>query len=321
MAIPTDIIEPLKTTLEKAQDILVLMPQNAGQEMVAGALGLYQVLSEAGKSVVIACPTKISESSRSLNGGDQVALKIGNRNLVISLKVNQRDSIDKVSYNLDEDTKTFNLIIQPKKGIPPLKREDVSYTYSGARADLIITVGANRLEDLGDFYEAERKLFTDAPVVSLHRFPTPTFADYQIIDPDTSGFGELAYELVQELGLSMTVTAATNFLAGLDIATNNLQNGNLKPDTLEHMAQLLRAGGVRRSTPAAVATQPASVSVRQSAAPAATVTVQPQNSGQPQPADVSPVASQTVPANGSTQTIPQDWLAPKIYKSSAPVNQ
>ena len=300
MAIPSDIIQPLKETLTKAQDVLVLLPQNAGQEMITGALGLYQALNQAGKSALIACPTSLSASSRSLSGGDQIAAKIGNRNLVVSLKVTQRDSIDKVSYNLDEDTKTFNLIIQPKKGNPPLKRDDVTYSYSGAQADLIIIVGANRLEDLGFFYEEERKLFTDAKTVSLHRFPSPTFADYQILDANVSGFGELAYELAQELGLTLTADAATNFLAGIDLATNNLQNSNLKPDTLEHMAQLLRAGGLRRSNQPAVA-------------PTTTPSI-------PKPVIAPPPASQPVPTNGSTTQIPQDWLAPKIYKSSPKAN-
>jgi hypothetical protein len=288
MPIPSDIISPLKDTLDKAQEILVLLPQNAGQEMVTGALGLSQVLSEAGKSVLVACPTKISDSSRTMPGGDQIATKIGNRNLVISLKVDNRDSIDKVSYNLDEETKTFNLIIQPKKGNPPLKQDSVNYSFSGAAADLIITVGANRLEDLGAFYEDERKLFSDAKTVSLHRFPTPTFADYQIIDPNVSGFGELAYELSKELGLSLTTDAATNFLAGIDLSTNNLQNGNLKPDSLEHMAQLLRAGGIRHtSTP---------------------ITQTP------------PLITQPTPIASTTTKVPDEWLAPKIYKNNQKPN-
>ena len=299
MALSNDIIQPLKDTLAQAQDILVLLPQNAGQEMITGALGLYQTLTQTGKNALIACPTSLSASSRSLPGGDQIAAKIGNRNLVVSLKVTQRDSIDKVSYNLDEDTKTFNLIIQPKKGNPPLKRDDVTYSYSGAQADLIIIVGANRLEDLGFFYEEERKIFTDAKTVSLHRFPTPAFADYQVMDQNVSGFGELAFELTQELNLALTPDAATNFLAGIDLATNNLQNSNLKPDTLEHMAQLLRAGGFRRSH------QPA-------ATPPAPATPTPAT---PKPITPAPTP-QTVPSNGSTTQIPQDWLSPKIYKSA-----
>jgi hypothetical protein len=287
MAIPSHIIEHLKDTVQKSQEVLVLLPQNAGQEMVTGALGLYLVLAGAGKNVTVACPTKISDSSRALPSGDQIAQKIGNRNLVISLKVTDRDSIDKVSYNLDEATKTFNLIIQPKKGNPAFKKDEVSYSYSGAAADLIITVGANRLEDLGLFYEEERQLFADAKTISLHRFPTPTFADYQILDSQVSGFGELAYELTQELGLALTPDAATNFLAGIDLSTNNLQNSNLKPDSLEHMAQLLRAGGLRATS-------------QVKTGPVASVTL-----AKPQPAVAAP-----------STTVPQEWLTPKIYKST-----
>lgn len=299
--IPQDITQPLKTTLDKGSEIFVLLPLNAGQEMVASALGLYQVLLEAGKNVIIASPSKLSDSSRSLPGADQITTKIGNRNLVISLKVDKRDSIDKVSYNLDETSQVFNLIIQPKQGNPPLKKDQVNFSYSGAQADLIFTVGANRLEDLGEFYETERKLFTDAKTVAINRFQSATFADFQITDTQVSGHAELTYELVKALNLSLTSDAATAFLTGIDVATNHLQQPTMSPDTLERMASLMRAGGVRQSNvgmPGATVQKSVPVST-----PPTSTTV-------PQPVPVV-----------SDAPVPEEWLQPKIYKSSAPVNE
>ena len=307
MSLPSDIIQPLKTALDQAQDILVILPQNAGQEMVAAALGLFHALSSPGKNVLIACPSNLSEGSRALPGGDQVTHKLGNRNLVISLKVNQRDSIDKVSYNLDEDTQTFNLIIQPKKGNQPLKKDDVTYSYSGSQADLIFVVGANRLEDLADFYEAQRKLFTEAKTVSINRFQNPPYADFQIADTQATGHAEITYDLVTALGLPVTADTATNFLSGIDTATNRLQSPLVRAETFEMIAALMKAGGTRQAvTPVGMPPRPAPVQPPAPIAPPAP------------PAQTLPTPkAQTVPTNGSTQSVPQDWLAPKIYKSSA----
>lgn len=299
--IPQDITQPLKDTLGKANDVLVLLPQNAGQEMVASALGLHQVLVEAGKNVLIASPSKLSESSRALPGAEAIADKIGNRNLVISLKVDKRDSIDKVSYNLDETDQVFNLIIQPKQGNPPLKKDQVSFSYSGAQADLIFTVGANRLEDLGEFYEAERKLFTDTKTVAINRYQSATFADFQITDTQASGHAELTYELVKALNLSLTAPAATAFLIGIDLATNNLSHPTMTADTLERVATLLRAGGVRQAAKIGLSSPS-----------------MPQPKIEPVIAPAQPQVIQPVPTNGSTTSVPQDWLQPKIYKSSTP---
>jgi nanoRNase/pAp phosphatase (c-di-AMP/oligoRNAs hydrolase) len=314
--IAQDIIQPLKTAIDQAADMLVLLPENAGQEMVAAALGLSQVLQETQKGIVIACPSTLSQNSRSLPGGDQIAQKIGNRNLVISLKVQNRDSIDKVSYNLDETDQVFNLIIQPKKGNQPLKKDDVAFSYSGAKADLIFVVGAARLEDLGSFYESERKLFQDAKTVSLNRFQTATFADFQIQNGQTTGHAELAYELTKALGLTLTTDAATNFLSGIDIATNNLQHPAVNADTFEKVATLMRAGGVRKpahTPPMPGLTMPIPVS---------SVRPMPQTNGTSTPMPAAPQiaipqkVNQPIPEESSKE-VPQEWLQPKIYKSTS----
>lgn len=288
MAIQTDIIGPLGTAFTQAQDIFVLLPQNAGSEMVSASLGLYHALRSAGKTVTIACPTPLSQTAKTLPGGQDIVSKIGNRNLIISLKVDKRDSIDKVSYSLDESAKIFNLVVQPKKGEPPLKKDAVQFSYSGAQADLVFMVGANRFEDLGVFYQAEKSLFTDAKTVVISRFNSVPFADFHIQDPRTTSLSELTLDLINTLNLSLNQDAATSLLLGIDSATQNLQSPTVSADTFEKVAKLMRAGGTRRlgETPVPAANgQPVVVS--------------------PQP--VNPAAPQPVP---------QEWLTPKVYKAS-----
>jgi hypothetical protein len=91
--------------------------------VVASALALTGSLQTQGKKNVYAASHQVCRiTPATLPLSDLVSQKIGNRNLVISLKVGSRDSIDKVSYNLEEDGSTFNLIIQPKKGQSPSKK-------------------------------------------------------------------------------------------------------------------------------------------------------------------------------------------------------
>ena len=314
MAIQTDIIQPLKDTLTKAGSIFVLLPQNAGQESVAAGLGLYQTLKQTGKNVIIATPSKLSQASQSLPGASEITGKIGNRNLVISLKLKNRDSIDKVSYNLDEDGQTFNLVIQPKKGHQPLRQEDASFSYSGAQADLIFIIGANRLEDLGDFYESEKQLFIDSKTVGINRFSSTTFADFHVSDNQVSGNAELVYQLINSLNFELSVDAATNFLNGIDQATNSLQHPDLRADTMESVAKLMRAGGTR-----AIASQSTAKTAPQTVTGSQPVTPPPplaKHNGQPAAVPSSPQPQ----ANDSGKAdVPKDWLAPKIYKGSGDV--
>ncbi len=296
MAIQHDIISPLKSVLEKAETVFVMLPQNAGTEHIAAGLGLFHTLSSIGKNVTIATPNKLSQSAMALPGSDQVTNSIGNRNLVITLKVENRESIDKVSYNLDEEAKVFNLIIQPKKGHLPLKQSDVNYTYSGAQADILFIVGANRLEDLNPFYQEERTLFTDAKMVAINRFDGTAFADFHISDQTVSGNSELTYQLIKALDLSLNPLSANSLLAGIDQATNRLQSPTLKADTFEAVAQLLRAGGSRT----------AGVPVNQTTAMPSTPTSPTPNN--------SVVAQQTQSVTDSTNQVPDEWLQPKIFK-------
>ncbi|OGV96826.1 hypothetical protein A2W24_03240 [Microgenomates group bacterium RBG_16_45_19] len=304
MAIQADIIGPLKDTLTTARDLFILLPQNAGQEMVNAALGLYQTFKAAGKNVTVACPTPLSATAKNFPGGADITAKIGNRNLIISIQVDKRDSIDKVSYSLDEAAKTFNLVVQPKKGEPPLKKDAVNFTYSGALADAVIMVGANRFEDLGVFYQAEKKLFSEAKTIAVSRFAAVPFADFHVTDNRSLSLAELSLDLINTLELIPPAEAATNLLMGIDVATQNLQSATVTANTFEQVAKLMRLGGVRRlSTPPSV-----------SPPPAAQIQVTPTPTPSPTPTPV-PMIKPVTPA-----PVPQDWLTPKVYKSTDTVS-
>lgn len=283
MSISTDTVNQVKQAIDKAGEIYVLVPERMSVDVVAAALALTGSLQQAGKTVFAASPQALSEPMTSFPLANLMSTKIGNRNLVISLKVGSRDSIDKVSYNLEEDGSVFNLIIQPKKSQAPLKSEDVSFSYSGASADLVIMVGASRFEDFGPFYASERKLFSEATTISIHRYTASKFATYHLDDPRASSLSEIMYKFIEVAGLNQTKDTATVLLTGIDQTTNNLMAPTVTADTFEAVANLLRTGGIRQTyTPASA------------------------------PTPVTPV----IPAARPSGQVPEEWLAPKIYKSS-----
>jgi len=241
-------IQPIKDLLTKAKDIFVLFPPLSNPDIIGSALALFHSLKETQKNIYIATPTLPKAEDYPLPGVDKISDSIGNSNLVISLKVDSRDSIDKVSYNLDEEGKVFNLIIQPKKSHSPLNSHDVNYSYSGAKADMVFILGANRLEDLGVFYEEERKLFTDAATVAMSQFTPTKFAQYHISNNQASSLSEITGDYISQLGLSINEDSATSLLFGIDIATNNLQISTVSAETFDLVAKLLRAGGQRNTS-------------------------------------------------------------------------
>jgi nanoRNase/pAp phosphatase (c-di-AMP/oligoRNAs hydrolase) len=280
MSIDQNQIQPIKDILTKANDVFVIFPHTVDPDTIASAIGLFHALEQTEKNLLIASPQPVDGDKYPLPQINQVTQSIGNRNLVISLKVSSRDNIDKVSYNLDEDNQTFNLVIQPKKGYTPLKSDNVVYSYSGAQADLIFIVGAQRLEDLGELYQAEKKVFDDATTVSLNRLNTSKFAQYHLDDKTTSSLSELTGLVVEKLGLQFDQDSATSLLFGVDQATTNLQHPAVSADTFELVAKLLRVGGTRLQA-------------------------------------ISQIPSPAAPPDPNRSNIPQEWLTPKIYKGSA----
>ena len=316
-----DIIQPIKDTLNTANDIYVFLPQRISIDIVAAGLSLYQALQQTKKNIYIACPTSLDEKYKKITGHDQISQTIGNRNLVISLSVDQKDSIDKVSYNLDEENSTFNLIIQPKSGVSALKSDQVSYSYSGAEAELIFVVGATKLEDLDSFYQSERKLFSQAQIVSLSKYQANKFAHYHYTHKSAGSISEIAYYFIKQIGFNqIDKVTATNLITGIDSATQKLQSPLLKADTLSTMAELMRSGGTRSSNfkssvkfpgtnlkPGAFSSQKAKPSFQD-------ITPSPVLGQVTAPQPIAKTSDDTKDQNQGD--VPQEWLTPKIYKSS-----
>jgi hypothetical protein len=283
----TQDISNIKTLLDKSAETLVLLPQNPGPDSIASALSLAIALDAANKRTLIACATPIDFTQFPLRQADRITQKIGNKNLVISLKIQNRDSVDKVSYNLDELNKVFNLVISPKKGSSPLNSDAVSFSLAGARADIIFTVGASGFDDLGSLYAAEPALFTETPTVAINRMDPSPFASYHLTQPDRSSIAEGMTSLIESMGLSLNSDIATNLLAGIDVVTDKLQLQNASATTFEAVAKLIRAGGTRimiglMSTP--------------------------EKNGMPK--------QEVTAAPAEDEPVPQEWLEPKILKAS-----
>lgn len=279
-------ISTAKSLVEKSGEILVLLPQNPGPDSIASALSLFLALELSGKQAHIACGTPLDFKEYPLRQTDKITQKIGNKNLVISLKVDSRDSVDKVSYNLDEATKVFNLIVTPKKGAQPLDSKAVSFSLAGARADLIIIVGATSFDDLGSLYAAEPGLFTETSSIAINRLETVPFATHHLANDEVSSIAEWTSIIIEQLELSLSADIATNLLAAIDVVTNKLQLPSVNASTFENVAKLIRAGGVR------VMLMP-----RQEEKPVAG------------PVEVTPIAP--------VSAVPEDWLSPpKILKAT-----
>ncbi len=64
--------ETAKNLLDAAQKIVVIQPENPDGDSLASALALEEILSDAGKDVVLYCPIEMPKYLRYINGWDRV---------------------------------------------------------------------------------------------------------------------------------------------------------------------------------------------------------------------------------------------------------
>lgn len=237
-------IDLLKDTLSSTKKALVLLGTNPNFDVVAAALGFALALRKKGIDAQVASLAEMRVEFSRLVGVDGVRRKVGNRNLVVSFDYKE-EQVEKVSYQISEDGKRFNLVIAPKAGASPLQPETVNFELAGAEAEFIATFGINSGEELMQLVKDEHGLLDSAMTLAFTHFPTPPFAKCHLDAQGLSTLSELAALACVSLGLDFDEDSGSNLLAGIDLATNGFRSPQVGADTFEVVAGLMRAGAVR----------------------------------------------------------------------------
>jgi len=326
-----NIPEGLPKKINSAKSFLVVLPQNLNIDRVAAGLALFLALEKAKKRVKIGCSSQMTVEYNRLFGVDKITPNIGSRNLTISLP---EEAVEKVSSQTEDGR--LNLTIKPKNGATPIEQKDIKYSYSGADAEIIFTIGAQKLEDLGEIYQQENQAFEKVEIINIDINPANTkFAQKNLIFPQQVSLSQLTAKIFKKLGLAVSQDIATNIIAGIESATNNLQV-NTNADTFEILAWAMRQGGkqghlktspVQPTTPPFAKPQPAQPTAPSPFAPPTgqapaqnAQTQQTQTQPAQTPLSVSqpglPPAENQQPESKKEKESPTpapDWFKPKIF--------
>ena len=289
-----EIINNFKKKLEQSDSVLVLLPPEPDELLVSSGLGLFLSLKKSGKKIQIGCSNLDPDKLPKLQGLNSIKSSIGNKNLIINFQFKEQD-LDKVDYDVDEKG-NFQLMVKPKSGSLPPDTENINYTYGGADADMVITLGINSLEELGKLYSDEKKFLDQANIVSLNKDSRPaTFAAHNFHPTSASSIAEIVAFILKKTKTHPTKEAADHLLKEIYSTTNNLNTPRVTADTFEMIAFLLRNG----ARPPAVSRSTINFTPPVPPMPIAPIFDQP------------PSLTQIPPAQ-----VPSDWKKPKIFRSS-----
>ncbi len=270
----------LKELLPTITSVVILLPDNATRDGLAAGLALYLSLVQLQKKVTIAYSKPPIVGWSHLVGVNKLVQKLGNKNFVISLDYKE-GSIEKVSYNIEGDK--FNLVIEPRVGAGQFSEKNVSYSYGGLVADLIITLESPTQEALGAYFKDNAVLFSEKPILVFDNKPgNSQYGKINVVRP-TASVSELVTQFLKTSQMPIDGDIASNLYDGIVVGTRGFVSPQVTADTFETAAYLLRLGARKSGL------------IRQEELPQRDFA-------------------------GSTHTeapqAPPDWLKPKIYKGS-----
>lgn len=304
-------ITKIKEAVDKAKDILIVTHGKPTYDSMGSALAMYVGLTTLEKKVTVASPAPMTVEFSDFVGANKLTNTFTKRNFIISLD-SPEGAIEKVSYNLDGGR--FNLIIEPRAGFDTLSEDRVHYSRGGAAADLVIVIDCMHLGELGALYESEKEAYAGKPIINIDRHEgNARFGMVNVVDPKASATAELVAFVLSSIGVKLNEDIATNILNALYGATRDFTGAGVTARTFEIAAVCMKGGGKRffRREPKPVEPrqpqQPAVVEQRRDTPHV------PSQATQPTPAPKPSVTDQPKPANGDA---PEDWLKPKIFKTS-----
>lgn len=229
--------------LSQSVSPLILLSESPSMDAVYASLTLYLGLSKLGKAPIIASSTKVTYPIRDI---DLIRTNTGTAgdNLVISFPYTD-GSIDKVDYRIQNNT--FNLIVIPRPGFPRVTQEQIAFSYTGGKADCIITLDAPSIESLGRIYAEQQATYDQLPLINIDRHENNMqFGSVNYVIPAVASTSQLVFDVMRGVQIAVDNIMATHILAGIVAATANFTAPTTSAEVFADVTELMKLGAVRQ---------------------------------------------------------------------------
>lgn len=237
--------EQIFRQIDQAKSILVVFPMNWEADAVAASLAIFLTLKKLNKSVEVAAAENGQKTNTLsfLPGRDAIKNKLEHlRRFIVSLDIS-KTKVSQIKYVVENNQ--LNFIISPEDGW--FENKDISSKAGEFKHDLIITVGVDDLESLGEIYDKNIEFFYKTPIINLScRADNEEFGQINFVDLGSVALSESVYKLLKNRGqMIFDENIATALLAGIILKTKNFKTGNLTPETLLSTSELISLGARR----------------------------------------------------------------------------
>lgn len=232
--------EQILDQIKKSETILLCIGKNPKGDSLGAALGLYIALKKFGKKTDIVCPTGFLSKYNFLPSSELITHKLeGAKDYILSLDID-KENLQQLRYEV-EDKKLRIFITANNVNID---EKNITIESSKFKYDLIISIGASDLENLGGVYDENSELFYETPVANIDHNPSNEyFGKINMVDVAVSSSSEIIYNLISELDEKLfDENISTDLLAGIISETESFQNKNTTPKAFLAAASLVSYG-------------------------------------------------------------------------------
>ncbi len=232
--------DQIKNQINASQSILILTRPKASSDAVSASWGFFHFLKNFGKNPTILKNSSQAEKLKFLAAPEKQEKEIiGARDFVLSFATKHNKII---GIRTEEKEGSFDIYVTPEK--ETIDPRDFSFIPAKFKYDLVVVIGCQSLDDLGEIKEKNSDLFFELPIVNIDNSPgNENFGQFNLVDTTASSVSEALSEFSKTLGeKNLNAAAAQCFLTGIISATSNFQSERTTPQTFLAASWLIEKG-------------------------------------------------------------------------------
>ena len=201
----------VKELVGESQRIAVIPSKVSGADAFSSAVGLYYMLREMGKEVLFIHAGKVPEITEGLIKKEDITSDVFQRELRVSIDYSNTPAAQ-VHYSTEEDVLVLKLSPIPKD----FDRSRVRTNITGFNVDLVITLGVQQLQDLGQVYRELEDELRSARIINIDNTDrNRRFGIVNLVDPTSDNLSLVVFKNAPAWGMVPSTKAAKALLTGM----------------------------------------------------------------------------------------------------------
>lgn len=226
--------QQLKDIIKSARRILLVSGIEHNLDKITAMIALGQALEAKEKKITLMAEGLDKSLLVKIPEAEGIAETLEPRSLRISIKYGSLP-VEKINYESREGV--FELYLAPYTGT--FSKDQIEFDYTGLDYDLILTIGATTLKDLGSITQQYSQALENTLVVNIdNNEENSMFGKINLIDPSAETRAQLVYDVIKSLGSPINAITASLLLAGVMEKTKTLRE-DVSPRLLKFSALLL----------------------------------------------------------------------------------